>query len=139
MDIGTSTYTIYRMVGGKGVSFGKAADKYGVEVKEDWPFYTHGKEIEEMLLDYAHPVGSVIQTLDADFDPNVQWPWTQWGKLENVFLLGSGTRSVLDIGGSETQTDTFSLTIPSESVKLTANHLPKSSMIGYDNADRWTD
>lgn len=139
VDIGTSTYTIYRMAGGKGVAFGQAANKYGVEVNEDWPFYTHGKEIQEMLLDYAHPVGSVIQTLDANFDPNEQWPWTQWGKLENVFLLGSGTRTVLDMGGQETQTDTFSFTIPQESIKLTANHLPKSTLIGYNTVDRWQD
>lgn len=137
VDIGTSTYTIYRMAGGKGVAFGMAANKYGVEVNEDWPFYTHGKEIQEMLLDYAHPVGSVIQSLDANFDPNVQWPWTQWGKLENVFLLGSGTRTVLDMGGQETQTDTLSFTIPQESVKLTANHLPKSTLIGYNLVDKW--
>ena len=80
-EIGTQTYTIYRMAGGKGVAFGTVAKKFGVEVNESWPFYTHGQEIQEMLLDYAHPVGSVLQTLDANFNPNTQWPQTYWGLL----------------------------------------------------------
>lgn len=123
-EIGTSVYTIYRLAGGKGVSFGKAADKYGVEVNEDWPFYTHGQEIQRMLLDYAHPVGSVLETLDEEFDPNEQWPWTKWGKLEDVFLLASGTRSVLDEGGSETASVGTQVTFT-----LEPQNLPKYSVL----------
>lgn len=99
--INTSTYTIYRMAGGKGIAFGDIARKFGVEVKADWPFYTHGKEITELLVDVAHPIGSVIETLDETFNPNEQWPWTRWSLLKDCFLYGAGTKNVLDQGGSE--------------------------------------
>ena len=119
--LGAATYSIYRQAGGVGVSFGKISTLYGVEIREDWPFYTHGKEIEELLLDYAHPIGSIIQTLDAQFDPNVKWPWTQWGKLENVFLLGSGERNVLETGGSETEI-VYGTTFDVEGIDITLDY-----------------
>ena len=132
-DIGTALYTIHRMAGGKGVAFGQIAQKYGVEVTAEWPFYTHGNEIMELLVDAAHPVGSVIQTLDDDFDPNALWPWTHWGRLQDVFLLASGTHGILASGGAESVTVTVS--VPSQNITLTAEQLPRSSLLGYSDAD----
>lgn len=93
-------YTIHRQSGGRGVAFGRISELYGVEVNADWPFYTHGQEIQQLIVDLAHPVGSVIETLDDSFDPNVLWPWTLWGKLNDVFLYANGQKNTGVIGGS---------------------------------------
>lgn len=131
--IGTSTYTIYRMAGGKGVAFGKIAEKQGVEVKENWPFYTHGKEIEELLVDIAHPIGSIIESLDASFDPNASWPWTHWSLLKDCFLYGAGTEDVLSSGGSNSTP--FSFSIPAQTITLTVDNLPRTTIIGAGSID----
>jgi len=81
IEIGTGIITFSRLTGGKGVAFGKAAERYGVEIREEWPFFTHGQEILRLVVDIAHPPGSILETADAAFDPNTQWPWTVWGKL----------------------------------------------------------
>lgn len=81
IEIGTGIITFSRLAGGKGVAFGKAAERYGVEIREEWPFFTHGQEILRLVVDMAHPPGSILETADAAFDPNTQWPWTVWGKL----------------------------------------------------------
>lgn len=132
--LATALYTIHRMAGGKGIGFGQIADRYGVLLNPDWPLYAHGKEIQELLLDFAHPVGSVIQTLDDNFDPNVEWPWTVWGKLKDVFLLAAGTRDILASGGSESTP--FSFSIPSQTVTLTVDNLPQTTIIGAGNIDK---
>ncbi len=132
-DIGTSLYTIHRMAGGKGVAFGQISQRYGVEVTAEWPLYTHGSEIMELLVDTAHPVGSVIQTLDDGFDPNALWPWTHWGRLQDVFLMAAGTHGILTSGGAENAY--VSVSVPSQDITLTADQLPRSSLLGYSDAD----
>ena len=134
-DIGTALYTIHRMAGGKGVAFGQISRRYGVEVTPDWPFFTHGTEIMELLVDTAHPVGSVIQTLDEAFDPNILWPWTRWGRLEDVFLLAAGTKHVLETGGASA--DLQSLDVSSASFTLQPQHMPQYTVFTRksDNAD----
>lgn len=80
INLSTAIYTIYRMAGGKGVAFGMVADRMGVEVSPDWPFYVHNVEI----FDLAHPVGSMIITGDHNFNPNTLYAWTQWARAEGV-------------------------------------------------------
>ncbi|MBR2799805.1 MAG: hypothetical protein IKE04_02795 [Oscillospiraceae bacterium] len=124
-NIGSAIYTIYRMAGGKGIAFGKVADKYGMEVNEDWPLYTHGMEILQLIVDAAHPVGSVIQTADASWNPNVVWPWTTWVLLKDVFLRASGSQDVLATGGAASaQIPGQSVSVPAQSVTLTPGNLP---------------
>lgn len=89
--ISSTLYTIHRMAGGQGVAFGTASNKYGVEIEESWPFYTHNKEIQELIMDIAHPVNSAIETLNSSFNPNTLWPWTQWGKLNVQSVSGAHT------------------------------------------------
>lgn len=84
--INTQTYTFYRLAGGKGVAFGDVARRFGVEVKDGWPFYTHGKEIMELLIDVAHPVGSIVEVFDSSFDPNEEWPWTRWSLIPDGYI-----------------------------------------------------
>ncbi len=83
-QMSTATYTIYRMAGGNGVAFGQAATKRGVEVAPDWPFYSHGKEIQKLILDIAHPVGTVLESVSQTFDPNAAWPWSYWGVIPSA-------------------------------------------------------
>lgn len=100
--IGTALYIIHRMAGGHGVAFGKVSELAGTEVAPEWLFYTHGQEIEQLIMDISHPVGSIIQTMDAAFDPNTAWPWTLWGRIEGRFLWAAGNGdSVGDLGGSK--------------------------------------
>lgn len=98
--ISAALYTIHRQSGGKGVAFGKISELFGVEVNKDWPFYTHGQEIEKLIVDCAHPVGSVLQTFDDGFNPNEKWTWTLWTKLKDVFLYATGTKLTAQSGGS---------------------------------------
>ncbi len=84
--IASASYAIYRMAGGNGVAFGKVSELYGVEVKPSWPFYAHGKEIETLIMDIAHPIGSTIIFADASFNPNTSFPGTQWGLAETTTI-----------------------------------------------------
>ena len=88
IEIGTGIMTISRMAGGKGVAFGKMAERYGVEISESWPFYTHGQEIVRLILDIAHPVGSSMESADAGFNPNEKWPWTIWAENSGKWTRG---------------------------------------------------
>jgi len=124
-EIGSAIYTIHRMAGGKGVAFGKVSELYGVEVNHDWPLYTHGQEILELMVDIAHPVGSVVQTADEDWNPNEQWPWTTWVKLTDVFLKASGTDAALDTGGSDSAAiPAQTVSTPAQNITLTPANLP---------------
>lgn len=52
------------------------------------------------LLDFFYPVGSIYQTSDNTFDPNVVWGGT-WEKVQGRFLLGSSNKySIGTTGGS---------------------------------------
>lgn len=51
----------------------------------------------------SYPIGSVYMTTDAAFNPNSAWGGT-WEKIENRFLLGSGTKVVGAQGGEENVT-----------------------------------
>lgn len=51
----------------------------------------------------SYPIGSVYMTTDAAFNPNSAWGGT-WVKIENRFLLGSGTKAVGAQGGEENVT-----------------------------------
>ena len=56
------------------------------------------------LVDWIYPIGSVVQSTNADYDPNLFFIGTSWTKIENKFLLGSGTKTLGSTGGSETHT-----------------------------------
>lgn len=52
----------------------------------------------------CYPVGSIYLSANADFNPNTAFTGTTWVKIENRFLLASGTKAVGTTGGSETVT-----------------------------------
>lgn len=52
----------------------------------------------------CYPVGSIYLSADADFNPNTAFIGTTWVKIENRFLLASGTKAVGATGGAETVT-----------------------------------
>ena len=62
------------------------------------------------LLDMFYPVGTIYISADANFNPKTSWGGT-WVKIENRFLLASGTKGVGNTGGEETH-------------KLTTNEIP---------------
>jgi microcystin-dependent protein len=102
VSVGTKQVTVDFYRDGTGVAFGKLCENAGaLEVRQDWGFYTHGQEIEHMLVDVAHPVGSVIQTASASFDPETLWPWTTWRQLTDVVLFAAGGGQTLNATGGE--------------------------------------
>ena len=102
VSVGTKQVTMDFYRDGTGIAFGKVCENDGaVEVRQDWDFYTHGQEIEHLLLDFAHPVGSVIESLSSTFNPNTLWPWTTWRQLTDVFLFAAGGDQSLNATGGE--------------------------------------
>ena len=65
------------------------------------------KEIDDTvsgLFDLIYPVGSIYQTTDASFSPNVSFSGT-WTQIKDVFLLAAGdTYTGGTTGGSATHT-----------------------------------
>lgn len=57
-------------------------------------------KIKKIVLDLFFPIGAVYLSADNNFNPNSSWGGT-WVKIENRFLLGSGTRGVGATGGEE--------------------------------------
>ncbi len=102
VSVGTKQVTIDFYRDGTGLAFGKVCENAGaVEIRQDWDFYTHGQEIERLMLDFAHPVGSVIESLSRTFNPNTLWPWTTWRQLTDVFLFAAGGSKTLNATGGE--------------------------------------
>ena len=102
ISVGTKQVTIDFFRDGTGIAFGKVCENdNAVEIRQDWDFFTHGQEIEHLLLDYAHPVGSVIESLSSTFNPNTIWPWTTWRQLTDVFLFAAGGEQSLNATGGE--------------------------------------
>lgn len=56
--------------------------------------------ITETILNIFYPVGTIYQTSNEGFDPNVSWGGT-WIKVENRFLLGSSEGKVVGTTGGE--------------------------------------
>lgn len=52
----------------------------------------------------CYPVGSIYLSADAKFNPNTVFTGTTWVKIENRFLLASGTKAVGATGGEENVT-----------------------------------
>ena len=73
-------------------------------------------DIKRIVLNTFFPVGSTYISTDTNFNPNTQFGGT-WSKIENRFLLGSGSRAVGARGGEETH-------------KLTTNEMPSHTHSG---------
>ena len=59
--------------------------------------------VKETVLNTFFPVGSIYMDATGNINPNSQFGGT-WTKIENRFLLASGTRGVGNTGGAETVT-----------------------------------
>lgn len=78
---------------------GAVADEHGnVEIKTG----LGEADVKRIVLNTFFPVGSTYISADANFNPNT-WGGT-WVKIENRFLLGSGTKPVGANGGEENVT-----------------------------------
>ena len=60
-------------------------------------------DIKSIVLNVFFPVGSTYISANNSFNPNTAWGGT-WVKLQNKFLLGSGSRSLGTEGGEENVT-----------------------------------
>ncbi len=57
-------------------------------------------DVKNIVLNTFFPVGSTYISANINFNPNTQFGGT-WSKIENRFLLGSGSRGVGATGGEE--------------------------------------
>lgn len=73
------------------------------------------------LLDMFYPVGTIYMSADTSFDPNTSWGGT-WAKIENRFLLASGSKGVGATGGEE-------------NVTLSTNQIPSHNHSGRGNLE----
>lgn len=64
---------------------------------------TDANTIKQVVLDTFFPVGSIYMDATGNVDPNNQFGGT-WAKIENRFLLASGTKAVGATGGEENVT-----------------------------------
>lgn len=46
---------------------------------------------EQLIIDLTYPIGSILQNDDSSFDPNVEYSWQTWEKIEGKMLMSSGT------------------------------------------------
>ena len=60
-------------------------------------------DIKSIVLNVFFPVDSTYISANNSFNPNTAWGGT-WVKLQNKFLLGSGSRSLGTEGGEENVT-----------------------------------
>ena len=83
-------------------------------------------DIKRIVLSTFFPIGSTYISTDTNFNPNTQFGGS-WSKIENRFLLGSGSRGVGTQGGEE-------------NVTLNQNQMPSHSHgLGSNNITGFTD
>jgi len=77
---------------------------------------------KEQVLDLFYPVGTIYQTTDSKFDPEVKWGGT-WEQISGKFLLSdSNDYTIGDTGGEATH-------------KLTVQEMPSHTHSMYVNND----
>lgn len=67
---------------------------------------TDTAQIKQIVLNTFFPIGSIYMDATGNINPNTQFGGT-WAKIENRFLLGSGTKSIGATGGEENVTLTY--------------------------------
>lgn len=75
------------------------------------------------ILDIVYPIG-IIQQFYDNTNPNDIMHGQTWVKLENVFLYGSGTKSIGATGGEENHT-------------LSVNEMPSHRHTVKDGGNNW--
>lgn len=46
---------------------------------------------EQLVIDLTYPVGSILENDDSSFNPNIEYSWQTWEKIEGKMLMSSGT------------------------------------------------
>lgn len=61
------------------------------------------ESLKQFFIDLCYPVGSIYISEKSDFNPNSQWPGTEWDKLDsNRFLMSVYEEAdVMQTGGSD--------------------------------------
>ena len=106
--------------GGKGAAFGKYAEEDGVLESDFKGKFNNGMDIygglslegqalldylKASLRDYFLPVGFILITESAEFDPNTAYPGTTWERIKDRFILAAGdTYAAGSTGGEATHT-----------------------------------
>ena len=119
---GPAAMTLFSFLkGGMGIAFGKVADTEGFDV--NLPAIFRGKlafysDAATSMLDYCHPVGTIYETVDENFDPADTWGG-KWERIKDKFLLSAGdTYTAGSTGGEATH-------------KLTTSEMPSHSHRSY--------
>lgn len=117
------SYTLMsKRAGGKGITFGRVAEKDGFNVYMDSEFYgelkLNGEQLGALDFDKIYPIGAIYQS-NASTSPATLFGGT-WVQLTNRFLIGAGgTYSNGSTGGNanlQTHSHTFSFTTSTRSL-----------------------
>ena len=104
--------------------------KYFINIKGLWKEFTPDI-MKTPSLDLYYPVGSIYQTSNANFDPNVTFGGT-WELITNKFLIGAGDEYENGVEGGEA---THTLTIN----EMPSHNHGEKSLSGYLYAYAWGD
>lgn len=114
--------------GGKGISIGKFCEEDAFEVNIPAVFHKGVKGVG--LLDYIHPVGSIVYINNSSFDPNIEWGGN-WERIKGRFIFGADdqTYKLNSQGGGLSHTlKTEELPVHSHSINI--NNASSSGSIG---------
>lgn len=81
--VGTSTVPFNIKANGKGIAFGKYAEKENT-LDSAWMIKMNGR----MLIDWIVPVGTVITNSSLAFDPSIYYPGTTWQRIKGRVIVG---------------------------------------------------
>lgn len=129
--------------GGKGAAFGKYAEEDGVLESDFKGKFNNGMDVagglslagqplldylKASLRDYFIPVGFILMTEAAEYDPNTAYPGTTWERIQDRFILAAGdTYAAGSTGGAAEVTLTVDQ-MPAH------NHKPS---IGNETGSSW--
>lgn len=115
--------------GGKGIAIGKFCEDDAFEVNIPAVFHKGVKGIG--LLDYIHPVGSIIYINNSSFDPNIEWGGN-WERIKGRFIFGADDETYnLNSQGGELSHTLKTEELPVHSHSITINNASSSGSVGY--------
>lgn len=102
VPIGVAKRAFHIKRGGTGAAFGKIAEKIGF-VDSEWAFNAPSYHVNNVnIFELIFSPGSIMVRYD-DADPNEMFPWMEWERIEDCFLLAAGSKYAAGTTGGESE------------------------------------
>lgn len=102
VPIGVAKRAFHIKKGGTGAAFGKIAEKIGF-VDSEWAFNAPSYYVNDVnIFELIFSPGSIMVRYD-DADPNEMFPWMEWERIEDCFLLAAGSKYAAGTTGGEAE------------------------------------